>query len=205
MWDTALAENCCSNQSLRVDVERVYLLRLLALHDATREILPPPFGSAMVLDVFNGTMILSVIRRLLYDTESRRGVLGPEGDKDGSSTTEPGHRSYQPMMLVLESSDKNLYAFFQDFQRKFLYIELDHERRMAKEPRWYSLRHMIFPPNSSVGRQLVEELRDFIDQFESKRGLAGTVRGEGTILEGEVWHPVLGLAKTGAPSRLFYH
>lgn len=137
----------------------------------------PPFNSATVLDVFYVTMVLSVIRRILYDTESRRGVLGPEGDRDYSSMTGSRHLNYLPMMFVLESSDKNLDALFDDIRNISV---ADGVRRMSNKP----LKSPDIPlattlvPESAPGHKLTEQLKDFIDQLESKWNLAGTVGRE---------------------------
>ena len=118
-------------------------------------------------------MVLSVMRRILYDTVSRRGVFGPEEECYGASTTGPGHRSYEPMMLLLESSEKNLRALFDDVRCKTLCV--DDERRVAEgwpwslDPCW--IIHLI--PQSGPGHTLVEQLGDFIGQLESKWGIAG--------------------------------
>lgn len=118
-------------------------------------------------------MALSVIRRILYDTESRRGVLGPESPEYSSITGS----SYLPMLFVLASSDKNLDALFDDIRKISV---ADGVRRMSNKPLKspdISLATFLLP-ESDPGHTLTEQLEDFIDQLESKWKLAGTVGRE---------------------------
>ena len=118
-------------------------------------------------------MVLSVIRRILYDTESRRGVLGPFGPEYSSITGS----NYRPMMFVLASSDKNLDALFDDIRKISV---ADGVRRMSNKPLKspdISLATTLVP-ESDPGHTLTEQLKDFIDQLESKWKLAGTVGRE---------------------------
>ena len=175
-WNTSPAEFYYRDQLCWFPIERDYLVLLAALHDSTKR-MSPPFNSAKVLDVFYATMVLLIIRRILYDTESRRGVLGPEGDRDYSSMTGSSHLNYRPMMFVLASSDKNLDALFDDIRKISV---ADGVRRMSNKPLKspdISLATSLVP-ESDPGHTLGEQLIDFTDQLESKWKLAGTVGRE---------------------------
>ena len=91
-----------------------YLVFLQALQDTAPRMVPP-LNPLMVLDVSFATMILSMIRRILYDSKSSRVILGPKERVNGYFTTESEWWVYLPMMLDLEISNKTFFELCDDF------------------------------------------------------------------------------------------
>lgn len=144
-----------------------YLAFLQALHDTTRRIVPL-LNPLMVLDVSFATMILSMIRSILYNSKSSRVILGPKERVDGYFTTESEWRVYLPVMVVLEISNKTFY-------------ELCDDTHLMDPSHPWNLR-VVQLPISKLHR-LAGELRQYIDRVEPMLGLAEIGLGERAIAE----------------------
>ncbi len=123
-----------------------------------------PLNPALVLDLFYSTMILIMIRRILFTSESSRLTLRLQVIEDGSSAMEATSLFYQPMMCVLESSNKSFDDFCYDvYNKKF--PEFEERNDLGN---WFRYSSVIDATKRLVGvyHTLSEELKRFIDRVE---------------------------------------
>lgn len=159
--------NTSQTRSYLTRIESGYLLFLQTLHDTTRRMVLP-LDSAMMLDILYATMILSIIRRILYVSGSR-GILGLDITEDGSYTKGSACPSYRPMVLALETSYKTFSEHCNDFYG-INYPEYVPWRFVA-----------VLLPQFGSGDTFVEKFKQFIDRVELKLGSAGIRPGERAI------------------------
>ena len=113
-WATTVTDKCDGDGNCApIRCYARYLAFLQALHDTTWRMVPP-LNLLMVLDVSFATMILSMIRHILYDSKSSRVILGPKERVDGYFTTESERWVYLSMMLDLEISNKTFFELCDD-------------------------------------------------------------------------------------------
>ena len=114
-----------------------------------------PLNPALVVDVFYATMILTMIRRILLTSESSRAILGSGVTEYGSSAMGATSVSYQPMMRVLELSNKTFEELCYHGYCKRIWEQYSS---LIEATQWLV----------RVSHKLSEELKDFIDRVELK-------------------------------------
>lgn len=137
-----------------------YWAFLQALHHTTWEIVQQ-MDATMFLDIFYATMVLSIIRRILYDSETSREYLGPFF-RAGSASP-----SYQPMIRVLETSNKALSEVYGDAYLRNNFLA---NSGPFCSP-WIFTNNALFSFGSNDTP--VGELKRFIDRVELKGESAG--------------------------------
>ena len=103
----ALSGNHFRDWNPSVNVQHGYFQFFQALHN-TAERMVLPFEPEMIMDIFHATMILFMIRRILYGPRSSRELLGPPPTKGDSFTTGYTNNVFGKIVTVLETSDQSL-------------------------------------------------------------------------------------------------
>ncbi len=136
-----------------------YSAFLQNLHFTTQRMVQP-LNPMLVMDIFYATMILAMIRRILFASESSRQILGLKVTEDSSSLP------YQPMMRVLESSNKTFDVFCYDvYCKKFPKLEeRQHLGNLAPHCNVLVATMRLFGETHT----LLGELKHFIDRVEFK-------------------------------------
>lgn len=152
-----MVEYCASSRQMHqlssVPVEDSCHTFIKALHETARRMVPP-LSSAMVLDVYFATMVLTMVRPFSNASESSRVI------------NLPAHLVYQPMLLVIKTS-------------RFTLNDLcDHVRNIGRYDQRCS--RLLCSPLEAASllpicssNLLVEELNKFIGRVEVKWCLDG--------------------------------
>ena len=139
---------------------------LQALHDTTRAMVQP-LDHAMVLDVFYATMILSMLRRICFEsyTYSSQAIFIPTARGDGSKGSDCV--VYLPIILVLESTHKTLTGFCNDICSTNFFGVWNPRHLGNPWLNWsvLGLAQILRPISGETGT-LAEELNRFIDRVE---------------------------------------
>ena len=129
-----------------------------ALHDTALR-MDPPLSSAMVLDVFFATMVLTMVRPFFNASESSRVINWPE-------ETKVTHLVYRPMLLVVKASKVSLDELCNHVRN----IERYDQRCSGFLCRPHEAARLLPICSSNI---LVEEVGKFIDRIEVMWGLDG--------------------------------
>ncbi len=134
------------------------------LHFAAQRVVQP-LNPALVLDLFYATMILTMIRRILFTSESSRLTLGLEVIEE-CAAMDVTSLFYQPMMRVLELSDNTFDEFCYDVYCKENPV-IEERNKLGN---WSGYSSVMAKTKRLVGvyYTLSEELKRFIDRVELK-------------------------------------
>lgn len=120
------------------------------------------------MDVFYATMILAMIRRMLDDSESNRGMFGLKGTKDCSSMIGSASDVYLPMMSTFEKWHGNLFALYSEVSHMYSKEHLGCYRKSLGivECQDRITFAMMLSPAYNSSDTLVEEVKGLIDRVE---------------------------------------
>ena len=155
---TAYASSCDRGRLLSLIRSDSRYLTFLQELRFTAQRMFQPLNPALVLDLFYATMILTMIRRILLSSGSSRPIPGLRVTENSSSPL------YQPMMRVLESSNKTFDLFCYDvYCKKFPALE-EQQDLVNLEP--YCTVLIATKRLVSEAHTLSEELKQFVDRVE---------------------------------------